>query len=401
MNWIFLGVLLTLGGCAASTSISCQNEHGQAVDWYILYKQPSIDDQNGLRYLYMDESTSGWVQGQYTIDDKQSAVGQTLKPLFDHYATETDTFGYILYNDQPPPPYRTGSSSYGHSKGKNPYRTGSSSYGHSKGKNPYRTGSSSYGHSKGKKLTCREQAPSAQLVEQDASVVLMSQSTGIWLSHSTPDFPGFDIDSFWPKSGYHNGQTFICGTYKYTAFRDIAIQLQYIHVNAFNSHIPTSFFPELQCVARKGCFPKEAPWYRQLDMTTLSGHKFVSYAKYGRAHDDLYSDVLDKYLGSEFYAKGWGRLRRPLPSNCSVPNYVYNVESVQLPTTEPFSVTVDHSKWCVTVDKSPRPWTCIADMNREVSQESRGGGAVCTDNAAVWKAFSSVVFTYEPCPGAN
>ncbi|KAG5275600.1 hypothetical protein AALO_G00122210 [Alosa alosa] len=241
----------------------------------------------------MDETTNGWVPGQYTIDDKQSAVAQTLKPLFDNIDTETDTFGYILYNDQPPVPYRTASSSYGHSK---------------------------------------------------------------------------------------------------------AIQLEYIHVNPFNSHIPESFYPELQCVANKGCYPKEAPYYRQLDMTTLAGHKFVSYAKYGRLHDDLFSAVLDKHMGGDFYAKSWGRLRHPLPSNCSVPNIVYNVEQVQLPTTEPFSITVDHSKWSVTVDESSRPWTCIADMNREVSQESRGGGAVCTDNPAVWSAFSSIVFSYEPCP---
>lgn len=112
---------------------------------------------------------------------------------------------------------------------------------------------------------------------------------------------------------------------------------------------------------------------------------------------DLYSAVLDKHMGGDFYAKSWGRLRHPLPSNCSVPNIVYNVEYVQLPTTESFKDTIDHSKWCVTVDESSEQWTCIADMNREVSQESRGGGAVCTDNPAVWSAFSSIVYDYQPC----
>lgn len=64
-----------------------------------------------------------------------------------------------------------------------------------------------------------------------------------------------------------------------------AIQLKFIHVNSFNSYIPESFYPELHCVVGKGCYPKEPPYYRQLDMTTLGGHKFVSYAKYGRLHD--------------------------------------------------------------------------------------------------------------------
>ncbi|XP_063057808.1 deoxyribonuclease-2-alpha-like [Engraulis encrasicolus] len=345
MTWVLLGVLLTVSGCTASVSISCRNEQGEDVDWYILYKQPSIDGENGLKYLYMDESTQGWVEGQYTINDEKSAVGQTLKPLFAYHGTESDSFGYILYNDQPPVPYRTASSSYGHSKG----------------------------------------------------VVLLDKNTGIWLSHSTPDFPGVDIKAFWPDSGHYNGQTFICGTYKYSAFKDIAIQLQYIHVYSFDSHIPSSFDPELQCVAHKKCYPKEAPWYRQLTMTTLAGKTFVSYAKYSKLHDDLYSGVLDKYLGGAFYAKSWGRLRHPLPSNCSVKYDVYNVATMQLPTTEPFSVTVDHSKWTVMVDMTEKPWTCIADMNREVSQEYRGGGAVCTDNTDVWQAFWGVVSTYELC----
>uniref|UniRef100_A0AAY4E147 Deoxyribonuclease-2-alpha n=1 Tax=Denticeps clupeoides TaxID=299321 RepID=A0AAY4E147_9TELE len=200
---------------------------------YILYKQPSINDENGLVYLYMDESTGGWVPAHNPIDDQKSALAQTLLPLFQHFTNETINFGYILYNDQPPEPFKTASSSFGHSKG----------------------------------------------------LVMMDQETGIWLSHSTPHFPGFDITGFWPNSGYANGQTFICGTYKYSAFRNIAVQLQYIHVYSFDAYIPEYFYPELQCVVDKGCYPKKTPWDRQLNMTSLGGHSFISYAKYSRYHD--------------------------------------------------------------------------------------------------------------------
>ncbi|XP_041912556.1 deoxyribonuclease-2-alpha-like [Alosa sapidissima] len=105
-------------------------------------------------------------------------------------------------------------------------------------------------------------------------------------------------------------------------------------------------------------------------------------------------------MGGDFYVKSWGKLRELLESNCVVLNKVYNVKEVKLPTTMPFNVNSDHSKWSVTVNSS-RPWTCIADMNREVSQESRGGGAVCTDNPAVWSAFSKIVITHEPCPNVT
>ncbi|KAI1891982.1 hypothetical protein AGOR_G00149310 [Albula goreensis] len=220
----------------------------------------------------------------------------------------TENFGFILYNDQPPDPNRMASASFGHSKG----------------------------------------------------VVMMDGNTGVWLSHSTPKFPaGTKKTTFWPSSGNQNGQTFFCGTYEYSEFQNIAVQLMW--------HI----------------------------MTSLAGNRFFSLAKYHRFGDDLYSGLLQKDLGTAIYAKSWGRMRNPLPSNCSIQHSVLNVKMVQL--YDAFPITVDHSKWCVSVNIS-RPWTCIADMNRDRSQMSRGGGAVCTDLPAVWSAFSQAVYISEPCP---
>lgn len=119
---------------------------------------------------------------------------------------------------------------------------------------------------------------------------------------------------------------------------------------------------------------------------------------YNSAFSDLYSGLLVEPLGDDLLAKGWGRLHNPLPSNCSVKHNVYNVKSVKLPLIPPFNITSDHSKWCVTMGKKTGIWTCIADMNREISQMRRGGGAVCTSNTAVWKTFSKMVDRYEKCP---
>ncbi|CAB1331982.1 unnamed protein product [Coregonus sp. 'balchen'] len=289
---VLLCLMLLWGGSEAKSTVSCRNEQGDAVDWYILYKLPSIDSDNGLKYLYMDESTNGWLYGKTSINDKSSALARTLQPLYEHITKKTESFGYILYNDQPPKPFHTSASSYGHSK---------------------------------------------------------------------------------------------------------AIQLQYIHVYSYDFNIPNSFYPELQCVAHRGCYPKKGPWYRQLNMTSLAGNKFVSYVKYSRFDDDLYSGLLCKYLESALYAKSWGRMHQPLPSNCTIAHNVYNVITLQLPSVKSYSITVDHSKWCVTTAGAKYHWTCIADMNREVSQERRGGGAICTDNQAVWKTFNNVVGSYEPC----
>lgn len=85
-----------------------------------------------------------------------------------------------------------------------------------------------------------------------------------------------------------------------------------------------------------------------------------------------------------------------LPSNCSadIPHHVYNVKEVQLLKGEPFLDTVDHSKWCVTDGGGT---ACIADTNREESQMKRGGGAICTDDAVVGRAFSALIKRTQPC----
>lgn len=111
---------------------------------------------------------------------------------------------------------------------------------------------------------------------------------------------------------------------------------------------------------------------------------------------DLYSGLIVNNLQQDLYVKSWGRMQRPLPSNCStaINHPVYNVKEVQLLRRESISDTVDHSKWCVTTGGG---WTCLADMNREVSQMSRGGGAICTNDAKVGRAFYAMIREHEAC----
>ncbi|KAI3368256.1 hypothetical protein L3Q82_007973 [Scortum barcoo] len=238
-----LSVGILFQGC--DSDVKCKNDNGDMVDWYILYKMPSVN--GGLTYLYMDQSTNGWKLSNKMINSESGTLANTLKPLFDYYDRKTEGFGYMLYNDQPPEPY-VAPASFGHSKG----------------------------------------------------VVMLDKQTGVWLSHSTPKFPTYRRKDFWPSSGSQNGQTFMCVTYSYSEFKQI----------------------------------------------------------------DLYSGLIVNHMTHNLYVKSWGKMRRPLPSNCStsIPHHVYNVKEVKLLNMQPFNNTVDHSKWCVTSDGG---WTCIADMNRE------------------------------------
>ncbi|XP_070688733.1 deoxyribonuclease-2-alpha isoform X3 [Pempheris klunzingeri] len=294
-------------------------------------------------YLYMDESTNGWIRSEKNISSTSGTLANTLKPLFDFYDKEPEGFGYVLYSDQPP---------------------------NSKAVSP------SYGHSKG--------------------VVMLDRQTGVWLSHSTPRFPLYRTKNFWPTNGNANAQTFMCVTYSYDEFKEIGLQLKYINAYSFDSYVPPTFHNNLRCVAQRRCYPKQGPWFRVTTLTSLKGRGILSFSKYKRFGDDLYAGLIVKHLGQNLYVKSWGKMRVSLHSNCStiIPHHVYNVKMVKPLNMQPFPDTKDHSKWCVTPDGE---WTCIADMNREASQMGRGGGAICTNDTAVGKAFFSLVGKPEPC----
>lgn len=64
------------------------------------------------------------------------------------------------------------------------------------------------------------------------------------------------------------------------------------------------------------------------------------------------------------------------------------------PVGPAFSATEDHSKWCVAPEG---PWACVGDMNRNLREEQRGGGTLCAQLPALWKAFQPLVKAWKPC----
>lgn len=110
MKFLFsVGILFQLCFC----DVKCRNDDGEEVDWlvkifcfifthfqffslndpisaavcpvrFILYKLPNENDA-GLLYLYMDESTNGWKLSNKKINSRTGSLGNTLKPLLDFY----------------------------------------------------------------------------------------------------------------------------------------------------------------------------------------------------------------------------------------------------------------------------------------------------------------------------
>uniref|UniRef100_A0A3B5M058 Deoxyribonuclease-2-alpha n=1 Tax=Xiphophorus couchianus TaxID=32473 RepID=A0A3B5M058_9TELE len=159
-------------------------------------------------------------------------------------------------------------------------------------------------------------------------VMVDRTSTGVWILHSTPKFPfRREQDNFWPKSGNRNAQTFICVTFNYDQFTTIGLSSD------------NDFHEELKNVVKWTEGPPYTPDKVEVSMLTSKGNQgFQIFAK--QANEDEQGKNL--IVGNQ---KTWN-------SN------------------------VDHSKWCVAKDQN-KHWTCIADMNRAVSQFKRFGGALC------------------------
>ncbi|KAJ8249766.1 hypothetical protein COCON_G00229820 [Conger conger] len=337
--------------CSSEDKITCRDENGVGVDWYVLYKVPKLNNDKctGLEYVYIDPVKS---EKLTAINDAKGVLAHTLEPLLS-WKSPTPDFGFISYNDQPPE--CNALQSFGHSKG----------------------------------------------------VVMMDKTTGVWLLHSTPRFP-YDRKKkvFWPNSGAVNGQTFICVTLSYDKFDNIGKHLQQIRAFSFDGDIPADFYTSLQdVVKRKFAKPKD-PFLVQ-DLTSRGGQKFKSFAKYSSGKknaNDLYFHIAT-ILNSDLSVQFWQRSLRGVSSpGCSQNNKAINtvkniVMTVKLDSGEQvvsWNDCYDHSKWCVTEDES-KLWTCISDMNRGQSQDERPGGALCIEGSEVRKEFKAFIAYKQNC----
>lgn len=357
-------------------TLTCIGDSGQPVDWFVIYKLPvrcnddttvpedlpadcrgDVAVPDGLRYKYLDNSSSSWQDGLGPISSSQGALGLSLKPLYESQASQ---LAFLLYNDQPPSTSETDEP---------PLTSETDQL-----NNPNK---SDNGHAKG--------------------LVLLDQNGGFWLVHSVPRFPPRAKNGAyrWPPNALRFGQTLLCVSFPLNQFRNIGKQLTYINPLVYDSQLGTNFktlLPELVDVIQ-GNHVLQPPWNRSVALTTTNGATFRSFAKFTEFKDDLYAGWLAGALGSNLQVQFWRR--SVMPSDCSGPYHVFDVTRISFPGGPSYNSTKDHSKWCVA---SQQPWSCVSDLNRNYGGYLRSGGALCAQMPNLWDAFKSLVARQQPCP---
>ena len=361
-----------------SSAISCKDEAGRDVDWWILYKLPKRDDDDqlyekhsleeyiyeGLAYAYLtsDLPDQSWTLSQLSVGDEKSMPGRTLNQLYQSKKRRTkhkrkrkskrksksENLFNIMYNDE----------------------------------HPHGPTSFTRGHTKG--------------------LVFGDKTDSIWLIHSIPHYPPFPNESYaYPHTGQRYGQTAMCISISSTSLDMVGKQLTFNNPFIYSTSTPDWLTRYPQMVkASKGHHVKEAPFFNTEIIKTRGGETFTTFAKFTDFGKDLYADLVAPMLKIPLLVETWPNGPGKMPSRCNSPFIVENVDEMDFPEIQDddFTTKHDHAKWAISLDKK-RPFVCVGDINRMETQLKRGGGTACFASYKVWKTFKKSIKAIEACPG--
>ncbi|KAG5666998.1 hypothetical protein PVAND_015001 [Polypedilum vanderplanki] len=336
--------------------LGCQDENGDMVDWFYLYKLPSKYSHisnSGLEYLYItphSSSLSSWTKSIKLINSTESMPGRTLSIIYNK--SHNHDLLFAMYNDE----------------------------------HPNGDVDTKRGHTKG--------------------VVVANDISGFWLVHSVPKFPpAADEEKYdYPHTGKIYGQSFLCISFTAEQIGIVGKQLQYNEPAFYSSQVPKyleHIHPQV-VEALKMKEIKSAPFYHIATLRSRHGTIFTSYAKSKAFNKELYEDfVAPNYLAGDFYVESWQHGRGNIKSDCTKPTKVYNIKDVSIHGSDfgnddkiIFETLKDHSKWLVSKENN---LTCIGDINRQEHQKVRGGGTVCLKNITISNIYTKSIESSEPC----
>ena len=324
--------------------LSAKNQQGVAVDWWFIYKTPKrtgIPSNQGFDFFYYDPEHPELNLSAVGLDQDNQALSHTLQSLF----SSAETTGYISYNDE-------------HANDQ---------------KN-----SSEKGHCKG------------VLAFDKAS------DSAFFLLHSTPRFPGVQQSTL-PEDEQIFGQTFICITLPdYQTANRIAAQMlcqQNPQILTECSRLPISMTADEPLYKLfHGIDIEESHTPSTVRFNSRGGKTFSLIAKSRKWGKDFWLDLISPTLKADLVVETWRRgAVTPEQDKCTA-EFDEDLLSLELETGTSLSYswpyTKDHAKWATALKnrRNSQPWVCVADMNRMVSQEKRGGGSLCFQEESLWQA---------------
>lgn len=241
-------------------------------------------------------------------------------------------------------------------------------------------------------------------------------NSAVWFTHSMPRFPPRANEPLTiPESAQFYGQTFMCisldlrksGIPMVDHVRTLRplIYERRVDENLYN------IIPDLRDLdtsknlreSGQEAYMMEQKKLRKTNLvqtiTTRGGQPLSLFAKGPTFGRDLWAGWVDEELGSSLYVETWRRGRGdPVNSTCPSGDFhINNVKDLKYDEKAGWSFMNDHSKWAIS-DEREHANVCLGDSNRMESQYKRGGGAVCIKCLDCWDVFSNTIQDVEPCP---
>lgn len=329
------------------TTISALDESGKAVDWWFVYKVPEMSGTGpsaakGYEYIYYDPKIAKVVTSPYQLTVDKGALDLTLDSIFTNPAK---TVGWVLYNDERPD------------------------------SKPKKADDGSLGHTKG-------------ILAFDTDT-----KTALWLLHSWPKYiaPG---DKTLPTPKY--GQTYLCVSMDLATASSIAkVMIDHQEPQVFASRVDALDATDPLRLLATGVSPNAAGDSHVMDFESRAGKAFKLIAKNRKWGGDFWNQLVGPALGVTIDVETWirgGAIDTNKDSDApGALNLLGKFETCDIKTIDltplgapwKWPETKDHAKWGIGVEKN---WVCVGDINRMISQEKRGGGAIAFQEPMLWNA---------------
>lgn len=352
--------LILLQLCLRLTAqYSCLDESGLPIDYWTTLKA-----YDSSAYYYQTIEMSQFQLSEYNVDQAiDGAIMATVNQVYQF--DDGENVALIMWNDEPPPD-NTASDTYAHSKG----------------------------------------------------VLFIDETQGFYLIHSKPNWPATRNSTNnqatpFPDDQY--AQSLMCITVSSDTANIIAGSLQVNRPYIYSSYISSSMaseFPMINSVINKVTTSTD---YSIVNISSIGNLSFTQFAKSKNWGKDLYDDLVAPYYEVPLNVETWidgsgGRMSSLCTNQTDVVEYdIYQVNSITMRSADGahWSNTEDHSKWCTSTGSSDTLVSCVGDINRMCSQESRGGGTLCFSNSNLHASFKDIIDSvetcnlYDPCTGSS
>lgn len=331
--------------------LSPMDDAGNPVDWWFAYKVPKLTRDaatattTGYEYMYYDPKLAKMTQSPNRMDERKGALAFTLDSIFSKPDPAT---GWILYNDERPPIL----------PGKD---------------------DGSLGHTKG-------------VLAFD-----LATETAFWMLHSWPKFAAPDLPAM-PTPLY--GQTFLCVSLTISAARKIAQQMvTHQEPQVYSPRIPAGLEKTDPFVLLSQPLKANDPADSDaIDVQTRGGMPLKVIAKNRKWGRDFWNDLVGPTLGCDIDVESWIRGSIPPTLDSDGIHKTFDVKYIDLSrlgAAWAWPESKDHAKWGIGVHSD---WVCVGDINRMISQETRGGGTIAFQDDKLWGALSKTDLLVAP-PG--